>query len=122
MPGSNANSPMSETDIQNRIRISLAKIGARLFRRHVGTLYARDGTPIRVGVPGQADLDGWFPVTITPTMVGKTIAVYIAVEVKSEEGRLTKNQSQFLSIVNQAGGIGVMARSEQQALDLVQGR
>ncbi|MEM7046052.1 MAG: VRR-NUC domain-containing protein [Pseudomonadota bacterium] len=80
---------------------------ARVFRNNVGVATYPGGERVRYGLcPGSSDLIGWMPVTITPEMVGKTVAVFLAVEVKGPRGRLSGAQENFLERVKKAGGIG----------------
>lgn len=62
-----------------------------------------------------SDLVGFTSVTITPEMIGAEIAIFTAIEVKSEEGRLTEGQSNFIKMVNNFGGISFVARSLKEA-------
>jgi len=59
-----------------------------------------------------SDLIGLKAVKITPEMVGSTVAVFIAVEVKLPSGRVQQNQINFLEMVNKLGGKGVICRDE----------
>lgn len=110
---------MRETDISNLIRMTASKLGARLFRNHRGKHLTMDGKRIvETGLaPGASDLIGWTPVTITPEMVGRSVAVFTACEVKSGRRVPTTEQGNFLDRVNEAGGIGFVARSEREAAD-----
>ena len=65
--------------------------------------------------PGGSDLIGYVPVTITPEHVGRTLAVFVAIEAKSEIGPLRPEQRKFLHVVNAHGGIVCVARSESDA-------
>lgn len=65
--------------------------------------------------PGSADLVGFRTVTVTPDMVGQRIAVFAAVEVKAERGRLTAQQSAWLEHISAAGGLAGVARSVDDA-------
>lgn len=66
---------------------------AKLYRNNTGVLTDQSGRPVRFGLGNESpkinktyktgDYIGWFPVTITPDMVGKTIAVFANVEVKA---------------------------------------
>ncbi len=70
--------------------------------------------------PGGSDLIGWTPVKITPDMVGKKIAVFTAIEVKTPTGRATDDQINFLHRLAQDGGIGGIARSPEEAVGIIQ--
>lgn len=103
------------------IQLELSKNpGIRLFRNNVGVLRDENGTPVRYGLcTGSSDLIGWTAVTITPSMVGRKLAIFTAQEVKTEAGRVTAEQTAFLSCVKKAGGIAGVVRSVDDALELV---
>lgn len=111
-----------ETDVQNTIRIALSKVGARLFRNQVGSYELKDGRWISSGLcVGSSDLIGWTPVEVTPAMVGKKLAVFTAIEVKRLKGKkATDEQDNFIRAVVAAGGIAGVARSEAEALALIE--
>lgn len=89
----------------------------RLFRNAVGGVCdQRTGNWIRYGLcEGSSDLIGWQSVTITPEMVGRRVAVFVALECKSETGRVTPEQERFIAAVNLSGGIGAVVRSDTEA-------
>lgn len=105
--------------------LAISKLGGRIFRNNVGTgwtgliqrhtdgsIRIHDPRPIHAGLcKGSSDLIGWQKVTITPDMVGKNVAIFLAVEVKAEKGRASEDQLKFIERVNQDGGIGIIARS-----------
>lgn len=65
-----------------------------------------DPRPIKFGLcVGSSDLIGWQSVTVTPDMVGKKIAVFVALEVKAG-AIVTEGQEKFLQAVRAAGGVG----------------
>lgn len=68
---------------------------------------------------GTADCVGWHTVTITPEMVGKQVAVFLAIEVKTETGRATGEQKNFIAVVQRMGGIAGIARSVDEADGLI---
>lgn len=113
----------SEARIQNEIRLETAKAGARLFRNNCGQFRKPSGEVIRYGVsnPGGSDLIGWTTITITPDMVGKEVAVFTAVEVKTARGRPSEKQVMFIDAVNSAGGMAGIARSAESALKIISG-
>jgi len=90
----------------------------RLFRINAGMGYA--GKPagvikerdlmmlqrpriFRAAPKGWPDLAGWEEIEITPDMVGKKIARFLAVEVKAS-GSLTKYQKKFREVIEKMGG------------------
>jgi hypothetical protein len=118
---------VSEQALSKQILLRASALGARLFRQNTGvgwagnaeikskagvtTVIIRDARPLRAGLcKGSSDLIGWTPVTITPDMVGKTVAVFTAVEVKTDGVVMTPEQSNFLQQVRSAGGHGIEAR------------
>ena len=112
-----------ETNIQQRIRLALGtRQDVRLFRNQVGQLPdPRTGRPVQFGLAkGSADLVGWKKVTITPDMVGQEIAVFASIEVKTPGGRPTPNQKAWLTAVENAGGIAGVARSVEDATDIIE--
>jgi hypothetical protein len=113
---------MNEQTIQQNIRLTLSKLGCRIWRNNQGAFKDSQGNFIRYGVcqPGGSDLIGWTPVKITPDMVGKKIAVFTAIEVKTPTGRATDDQINFLHRLAQDGGIGGIARSSEEAMGIIQ--
>ena len=106
----------SEQQIQQQIRIACSTGDARLFRNNTGTLRDQHGRPVQFGLcKGSADLIGWKRVTVTPEMVGTTVAVFASIEVKTPTGRLRPEQQQWLEAVQAAGGIAGVARSVADA-------
>ena len=113
---------MSEQAIQQRIRLTCSRGPTRLWRNNTGRLRDERGQLVTFGLcPGSADLIGYRSVTITPDMVGTTLAVFAAVEVKTPTGRPTSEQTAFLDHVTAAGGIAGIARSVEEAQALLGG-
>jgi hypothetical protein len=111
-----------ETIIQQRIRLELGREPSlRLFRNNTGSLPdPRTKRPVQFGLcKGSADLIGWKQVTITPDMVGQKMAVFASIEVKTSTGRLTPEQSNWLSVVQAAGGVAGVARSVEDAQQIL---
>jgi hypothetical protein len=114
---------MSEQAIQQRIRLACSRGDTRLWRNNTGRLRDERGQLVTFGLcPGSADLIGYRSVTITPDMVGTTLAVFAAVEVKTPTGRPTPEQTAFLEHVTAAGGIAGIARSVEEAQALLGGK
>jgi hypothetical protein len=122
---------MNETTILQRIRLALGRVpGLRMFRQNCGQAWMgkvikrtadmivmQNPRPVQFGLhPGSADLIGWRSVTITPDMVGRTVAVFCSIEVKTPAGKLRPDQANWQAQVEEAGGIAIVARSEADAL------
>jgi len=114
----------SESDIQQLIQIDAMNYRCNLMRNNSGAMKGTDGNYVRFGLgnvsPKQgtksSDLIGFTQVVITPEMVGKTIAVFTAVEVKEpawKPGNDKREHSQraFLDWVKAKGGFAGFANS-----------
>jgi hypothetical protein len=114
---------VSEARTQQEIRLAAGQGGSVLFRNNVGSYKDPTGRWIQYGVcnPGGSDLIGWTPVTVTPDMVGRQLAVFTAVEVKSQRGAASKPQVNFIDAVTGAGGFAGIARSVADYLAIVRG-
>lgn len=109
---------MREQAVMQRVMLAASRLGWKVFRNNVGVLTDRRGVPVRYGLcPGSSDLVGWRTVTITADMVGQDLAQFVAVEVKTETGRLTDQQRAWLASVQDAGGVAIVARSEKKFVE-----
>ena len=109
-----------EQTIQQHIRLACSIGSCRLFRNNTGTLRDINGRPVSFGLcKGSADLIGWTVRTITPEMVGQTVAIFTSIEVKAATGRIRPEQQQWLNAVAAAGGIAGIARSVGEAMDIL---
>jgi len=112
----------SETKLQQEIRLALGTIPSlRLFRNQVGQLPdPRTGRYVQFGLAkGSSDLVGFKTVKITPEMIGQEVAQFVSIEIKTERGKLTEVQQNWLQKVHDSGGIVGVARSIQDALKIV---
>lgn len=83
-----------EAKTTKEVRLAASSLDMTLMRNNTGMLYNIEGTPVRYGLGNESarlnkeqkfgDLVGWTKVEITPEMVGKTVAVFTAIEVKPE--------------------------------------
>lgn len=117
-----------ESSIEREIALDASKQGARLFRNNVGKAWIGKSKKLSNGdiliknaryfhaglCTGSSDQIGWAPVKITEDMLGKTLAVFTAVEVKTARGQLTQDQKRFLEAVRRGGGYGILGRSPEQ--------
>lgn len=115
----------NEADFGRHLMKLATMMSARLFRNNTGMAWQgkvrknRDGSitisdprPLHAGlVVGGSDLIGWTPVRITQEMVGDTVAVFTAVEVKAGT-KPTVEQLAFIEAVKKAGGRAGVARSD----------
>ena len=62
-----------------------------------------------------SDLVGFKSITITPDMVGQKVAVFAALEIKSDDGVATSGQTLFTNMVTDMGGLSGVARSVDEA-------
>lgn len=124
---------MSEKNIQQEIRKAVSQAGGVTFRNNVGqgilgrvlkqeggTFHIVNGRRVDYGLcVGSSDLIGWRTITITPDMVGKQIARFMALEVKTQTGKATAEQINFIQAVRKAGGISGVVRSTDEAIALL---
>ena len=125
---------MKETNISKLIQIRASELGMRLLRNNVGKAWIGEAVPVGGGDviiknarrfhaglgAGSSDLIGWAPVKITPEMVGKTVAVFLAVEVKRPKKNPTAEQVEFMDAVKKSGGYAMVARDPDD-IDRIKG-
>ncbi len=113
---------MTETALLQRLLIRASGLGARIFRNQVGRYRLalpdcdrcqRQGRVLSSGLcVGSSDLVGWMPHVVRQEDVGRTLAVFVAVEAKVGRHVTTEAQGHFLDVVRSAGGVAVVARQE----------
>lgn len=118
-------SKVSEKELQSLLMIEASRLGSRVFRNNTGQAWVgkvvarhdkdivlRNARPFHAGLcKGSSDLIGWTSLNIHQGLVGKRLALFTAIEVKSARGRLSKEQDNFLSVVETSGGLAIVARS-----------
>lgn len=127
---------MSEISIQRRVMLGLGSMpDCRMFRNNVGmgyqgrvvsrdkkTLILSDYRQIVYGLhPGSSDLIGFRRIKIEPAMVGATVAVFSAVEVKQPGEKPRVDQQCFIDTVTTFGGIAGVVTSVSEAKELIYG-
>lgn len=85
--------PKNESEVEQLIKIDGVQFGCFLMRNNSGALKDLTGRPVRYGLGNDSkarnekikssDEIGFTRVLITPEMVGKTIAVVTAIEIKA---------------------------------------
>ena len=111
-----------ETVLQQHIRLALGKhSNLRLFRNETGKLPdPRTGRWVQFGLAkGSSDLIGFKTVKITPEMIGQEIAQFVSLEIKTERGKLSTMQQNWLQKVKSSGGIVGVARTVKDALNIL---
>jgi hypothetical protein len=127
---------MKESNLMKTIQLALGKLPhVKLFRNNVamawvgesraingsGNRLVIDARPLHAGLcEGSSDLIGWTEITITPEMVGRKIARFTAIEVKTDTGRATQAQRNFLEKVAQSGGIALLCKSPDAAVGFIE--
>ena len=123
---------MKETNVMRTFMMKISKDKhKRVFRNNVGKAVAYDFKnkkliePIRIiefGLcKGSSDLIGWKSVVITPEMVGKRVAIFVAIETKRPKKSTTsEEQHNFIETVQDAGGVGLIAKSESDLKEIVE--
>lgn len=101
-----------ETNIMNNIMLDMSKKGYLCWRNQVGLFKTLDGRTVNIGIKGSSDLMAVKPTVITPEMVGQTLAVFVAVEVKTATGRQSEPQKKWQKAVEKLGVKYILARSE----------
>ena len=111
-----ASSSQSEHEIQQRIRLACGRGAVRLWRNNTGALVDQQGRFVRFGLcKGSSDLIGLRSLEITPELVGRRIARFVALEIKTDSGSVSPEQWAFLQLVTQLGGVAAVCRSIEQA-------
>lgn len=111
---------MNESEIGKHVQVAASTVGARLFRNNCGTLKNERGQYVHYGLGnGSSDYIGFKPVKITSEMIGRTIAQFVAAEVKKQGGKPTKEQLAFIDAVVINGGLAGIVHSEEEVLKLL---
>lgn len=97
---------MTETDIQNQIRIALSKYGI-VIRLNTGNFELKDGRRIVCGVKGLSDL----------LFIGNGKVAFI--EVKNIHGKPLQEQLNFMAAVKKLGHRAGIAHSVEEALEII---
>ena len=124
---------MTEAAIQKRVMFEATRLGLRVLRNNRGQFYTidcvkaliaaalslnlqrikeaiRNLRQVRAGLEadGSSDLIGWTP-------DGK----FVALEIKTPEGRVTPEQQHFLDTITKAGGFACVVRDENNLKNML---
>ena len=117
-----------EAEASQEVHLRASSWRCRIYRNNSGVLLNEVGVPVRFGLGNtskkvneqfkSSDFIGWTPVVITPEMVGKTVAVFTALEAKPLGFKIKLvyppnsrefAQNKFIQLVCNSGGIGGFA-------------
>lgn len=127
----------NESELQQRVQLEAPKYGCILERNNSGGFKNQSGRVVYFGLGNisrkhaqnmrSADLVGITTVMVTPDMVGKTIGVFTAVEVKNPDWNPNKKldqhetaQANWLAWVRSMGGIAGFVNSLDSFRKLVE--
>lgn len=90
---------MHESAVSQRLQLKCANLGVMVQRNNVGAMQDASGRMVRFGLMNEtaainkivksSDFICVQPVTITPDMIGQRIGVYVSLEAKKSDWRLT---------------------------------
>lgn len=121
---------MTESLIQSEI-LGLSTGNVRLWRTNAGmgwagramrqgsTVVIQNARPLHAMPEGWPDLTGFVSVTITPDMVGRTVAIFAAPEIKAARGVIKESQKSFREMFLSMGAIAGICRSVDDARKLL---
>ncbi len=111
-----------ENPAMDQIDACLNHLGITHYRNNTGAIMGAAGYPVKFGLcVGSSDYIGYMPIKITPEMVGKTVAVFLAVEAKAPGKKATKDQREFLDGVKAAGGCAFVSHSYEETKNGITG-
>jgi len=92
-------------------------------RTKSGAFLIKDGRPVKFGlIPGSGDTIGWETIEVTPEMVGKKVAVFCSIEIKTVNDRLSKAQRNWNRVVRLSGGIAkVFHAKKDDTIEVLEG-
>ena len=125
-----------ESEVQQDVQLAARYDNTHLMRNNCGAAKDQTGRVVRYGLGNiskkhqenmaSSDLIGFKQVVITPDMVGKTVAIFTAVEVKKEAWNPDKKfdkretaQNNFIQWVKSMGGLGGFANSVPMLKDIL---
>ena|SRR5271154_2793276 len=102
---------MTEAALLRQLLVHGSTLGCRLFRNNVGRAQLTDGRWLVYGLcVGSSDVIGWTPYVVRHSDVGRTLAVFTALETKVGRNTTTVEQGAFLATVKAAGGLAAVVR------------
>jgi hypothetical protein len=105
---------ISHNPFMFRNDVGMGYVGGRSYvARKDGMIHVKKGDRVVINpgivhyglLKGSADFIGWNTQVVTPDMVGKKIAVFQSIEIKTAKDCLSKEQRAWNRAVRKAGGI-----------------
>lgn len=104
---------ISEKQATVNLKLSLNH-SETIFRNNNGSYKKSDGAIVKYGMgAGTSDFIGWTVKTITDDMIGRSVAIFTAIEVKASDGKATTEQKKFIDLVNKSGGIAKIFKGDK---------
>lgn len=101
----------SEQRIQNEIILEMNNLGHRLWRSNAGKVLTKDNRMVQLMPKGFPDTVGF----------RKSDGKFIAIEVKTEKGKLRKEQINFKKFAENMPILYGVARSVDDAIKIIEG-
>ena len=128
---------MIESNLMKLVQLAVGKLShVKLFRNNTGMGWTGDARsvkgsptdkmilnarPLHAGLcEGSSDLIGWTTIEIKPEHVGRKIAVFTAIEVKTDTGKATQKQRNFLEQVAANGGFALLCKTPEAAQTFIE--
>jgi len=93
-----------------------------LHRLKTGGFLVDRGQPMKFGLQvGSSDMIGWEPTLVTQEMVGKTVAIFQSIEIKTATDRLSKDQRAWNRAVSRDGGIVEVWHDKAGVVEILRG-
>lgn len=102
--------------------LALSKEGCTILKNVRGLFWTLDKKrKVRAGllINGSSDLIGGTRKIVTQDMVGKQVFIWTCIEVKTVTGVASREQKDFVQFVRENGGYAGIARSPEDALEII---
>ncbi len=107
---------------RNAVGFGVTASPKKIHQKKDGSFVVEKGALVRFGLlTGSADYIGWKPLVITPDMVGKTVAVFQSIEVKTLRDRLSAEQRKWNRAVARDGGIAQVWHETLDGIEVLEG-
>lgn len=84
---------------------------ARIFQRHVGLFFTKNKTPVRINLPGMADLWALIP--------HGGVCLHFEFEIKTGAGRQSKEQKSWQAVIESLGASYLVVRDVDESLNQI---